>query len=702
MKKLSYIFFLFFASTCLHGQVVSIRPATALLGQTLTTTITLANSVMLSSSAPTGASDIYLQQGATIIYTNSYSSAQQYTLPYYPYFDDSLFTDFTIPIGAPLGWYDVHVLTYQTPIPWLPPVAVDNVLTNGFLVPAVNSCPVPSGLSATSITNTSAVINWTSPTVADTFRIRYQTSTSLYYYQDVAGIGGVTNTTLNNLTPGTTYFVDISTICNGAISSTYSVPILSFSTTSISVPCIRPNGISASGITNTSATILWNNFISADTFRIRYAEQYTTNYRYFNSVSPIPHSQVFSNLNPGTTYTVQISSICTGVSSGYSIPFNFTTLSTPVACVRPWGLSSSNITNISATLNWSPNVTADTFRIRYSVFGSGNNSFLNINGSGGSTATLNNLQANTLYTFQVSSICSGVSYGYSGSALFTTLNVPVACARPHTITATNITNVSALISWTNAVSADTFRIRYNEQGSFSFKYFNQPGLSGNSATLTGLYPNTTYNFVVSSICSGVSSGYCGVNSFTTTSVPVACVIPTGLTSTNITNNSADISWSQYVSADTFLIRYSVNGTTNYTWKKVPGTGGNGTTLTGLLPITTYQWQVRSVCVGNPLSSYSAPAIFGTPAKIRKPDFTDIAMTVYPNPANDKISVCLERSSDQNKNSLITIFDLSGRIVLEKEVVCIQGKNVFELDINFLSVGMYVLKFDGEKVLFVVR
>lgn len=794
MKKTLLLTAFLFSLLFSNAQVISIQPSSAFRGQTLTTTITLASGVMVSSSPSFGATDIYLKQGATTIYTNAFDPMiQQYTSPNFPYYADSLFTDFTIPAGAQFGWYDVHVITYDNTMPWLGPIPVDNVLVNGFLVPQVNSCPVPSGLSATAITNTTATINWTTPTVADTFRLRYKTATSAYTYIDMAGAGGLTNIALSNLSPGTTYFVDISTICNGAISSTYSVPVLSFTTGTTVVPCIRPNGITATAITNTSANILWTNYVSADTFRIRYAEQNTLNYQYINSTSAIPHTAALTNLNPGTTYTVQISSVCTGVSSGYSAPFTFTTLSTPincirpygiaaslitnvsasiswtnfvvadtfrirfaefgsssfryinvngglahlysltnlfpattynlqissvcagvssgygavysfvtlstpVACVRPWGLTSSNTTNTSVTLSWTPYVTADTFRIRFTELGSGTYMYLDVPGTGGSTAAINNLQPNSIYQYQVSSICTGLSSGYSPAALFTTLNIPISCARPFNPSVSNITNVSALISWTNLVSADTFRIRYAVQGTTNYQYFNQPGTSGNSATINGLYPNTTYVYAISSICTGSSTGYCGQNSFTTSTVPIACAIPTDLVVSNITNNSADVSWTQYVSADTFLIRYSVNGTTNYLWKKIPGTGGNGTTLTGLSPTTTYQWQVRSVCIANPLSSYSAPSVFGTPLRVRKPDDDKNLISVYPNPAIDKITVNVETTLDGDQNKSMYLFDLAGRLVYEKEIKIVSGKNVFEVDLEFLSSGMYVLKVGEENIL----
>ena len=687
MKKIIVSSFFLLVYNFTFAQVASITPTSAFQGQTLTTTITLASGVMMSASPPIGTSDIYLQQGSNIIYTTYFDQSQIYPSPIYPYFSDSLTTNFTIPSNAVPGWYDVHVIS-QGGIPNVLPILTDNILPNGFLVRLVNSCTVPSGISVSNITNTGAQINWNAQ-VADTFRIRYKTGSSAYQYKDVDGAGSVVNSTLLNLLPGTTYTIEVSTKCQG-VSSTYSIPIVSFTTLPITISCVRPNGIFTNSITNNSAAINWTNYVTADTFRIRYSVSGSGNYRYINYDGTLPHVYTLQNLQPATTYDIQVSSICLGVSSGYSPAISFVTSSTPVNCVRPWGLSSSNTTNISASLSWSPYVVADTFRIRYREVSGGNYIYVNKNGSGSNNFTLSNLQANTAYFWQVSSICLGVSSGYSSTSFFTTLNIPVACSRPHSLSVSNITNVSALISWSNLVSADTFRIRYSEVGSGINRYLNQPGTSGYSAILSGLNPNTNYQFQISSICTGTSSGYSTMATFSTSNVPVACTIPYNLTSTNITNSTADISWTPLVTADSFLVRYSVNGSTSYLWKKISGAGGiNSTTLTSLLPLTTYQWQVRTLCNGQPISSYSSLSIFGTPLKISR-STTDLKQNieVYPNPAHDRITIYF--TSSENEKEQIFITDISGKKIIHNEIKISQGENIFETDISQLSPGIYFL------------
>ncbi|MFN8164694.1 MAG: fibronectin type III domain-containing protein [Bacteroidia bacterium] len=566
--------------------------------------------------------------------------------------------------------------------------AVNTFTTNT----TIANCIRPFGLSAGSITNTSAVLSWTNYVVSDTFRIRYseQGSINYFYINSISPIPHAA--TLSNLHPGTTYDVQISSVCSG-VSTAYSA-VYSFTTLSTPVNCARPFSLASTAITNTGATITWSNFVTADTFRVRYSVFGSGNYRYITLNGALPHSVNLTGLQPATSYSVQVSSICSGVSSGYSAAISFVTASTPVNCVIPWGLSSSNTTNTDATVSWSPYVAADTFRIRYMEMGGNTFSYIDQNGAAGNSATISNLQANTVYQYQVSSICSGVSSGYSATAFFTTLSIPIACARPHTTSTTNITNSSALLHWTNMVSADTFRIRYAIQGTTNYTYINQPGASGFSCQLNNLNPNTTYTFQISSICTGASSGYSRVATFTTSNAPVACAIPFGLASSNITNNSADVSWSNLVTADSFLVRYYIHGTTNYFWKQIPGNIGSGTTLNGLTNNTTYDWQVRTICNGQPISSYSTVASFGTLLRTRKPDDLATRFEVYPNPAHDKLNILFTCSSDEQ--SQVSILDLSGRVLYSEEHSFIAGENDLELIVNSFSPGIYIIRVTTNK------
>ncbi len=90
-----------------------------------------------------------------------------------------------------------------------------------------------------------------------------------------------------------------------------------------------------------------------------------------------------------------------------------------------------------------------------------------------------------------------------------------------------------------------------------------------------------------------------------------CLIPGGLTTTNITNTSARFGWNATTS-DSFIVRYYESGVPLYYYKMVyPGTATN-VSITGLYPNTTYFWQVHTYCNGGLSGAYQpVPAVFTT-------------------------------------------------------------------------------------------
>jgi hypothetical protein len=243
------------------------------------------------------------------------------------------------------------------------------------------------------------------------------------------------------------------------------------------------------------------------------------------------------------------------------------------------------------------------------------------------------------------------------------------------------------------VTADTFRVRYSINGTTNFIWKDVNGAGGSSTTLTGLTPATTYQFQVSSKCAGVSSAYSTSFVFTTLNTTAACIIPYGLSTTNITNASAVVNWTNLVVADTFRIRYSVNGTTNYIWKDVSGSGGTtSATLSGLAASTVYQWQVRSVCTSMGSSSnYSSPVIFTTlAARIASENTGGLLhdVIVYPNPARS--SATLQFNADKDADATLALYDIAGREAQSGSFRMVEGKNGVELNLSNLTPGIYLV------------
>ncbi|WP_330745490.1 fibronectin type III domain-containing protein [Chryseobacterium sp. CP-77] len=103
----------------------------------------------------------------------------------------------------------------------------------------------------------------------------------------------------------------------------------------------------------------------------------------------------------------------------------------------------------------------------------------------------------------------------------------------------------------------------------------------------------------------------------------ACFVPTALTSSGITNNSAIISWTAPTTAPGSYEYYYTSSTT-IPDASTPISGASNTVsapISGLLPFTTYYFYVRSVC-GTSKSEWSLRGIFKTKCDAKTSMFED--------------------------------------------------------------------------------
>ena len=90
----------------------------------------------------------------------------------------------------------------------------------------------------------------------------------------------------------------------------------------------------------------------------------------------------------------------------------------------------------------------------------------------------------------------------------------------------------------------------------------------------------------------------------------ACPKPTNLTTTNITQTTADLGWTEAGTATTWEYDYGVTG---YGPPVGAGTSttSNPVNITGLSPNTTYDWYVRANCGAKEVSDWAGPQTFTT-------------------------------------------------------------------------------------------
>ena len=278
------------------------------------------------------------------------------------------------------------------------------------------------------------------------------------------------------------------------------------------------------------------------------------------------------------------------------------------ACNAVTGLSTTNITNVSAKLKWTT-VSCDSFLVRYYDISLPNTIYYKTVKPGTATyITVTGLYPNTTYKWLVKTYCNG---GESGAyqtipASFTTLSTVVYCAVPNLTTTTSVTGNSAVLNWNPLVAADSFQIRYNVTGTTNFTWIKISGAQS-SYTLTGLPSNTSYTWIVCGICSSSSTSYSSSNTFTTLSS--TCGLPNSalFTNSNVTSSSGTMGWAAVGGATSYNVRYAVRYSGN--WTTVTSTT-TSKSVSGLTASTWYEFQVQSVCASG-TSAYSTSGIFQT-------------------------------------------------------------------------------------------
>ncbi|MCO6461689.1 MAG: fibronectin type III domain-containing protein [Saprospiraceae bacterium] len=176
------------------------------------------------------------------------------------------------------------------------------------------------------------------------------------------------------------------------------------------------------------------------------------------------------------------------------------------------------------------------------------------------------------------------------------------CNPPENITISNITNNSALVSWSNALNGTSYVVEYKI--STSDTWIALPPVTGTSQLLTNLTAGTTYHVRIKTNCGDIISEYSPVYAFTTGN---SCDIPSGLVVTEITQNSAKVSWNPVSGATSYDFRYKLSSSGTWNTFNITGTT---VTFSGLTANTSYDVCVRAKC-GTVNSDYCPVVTFVT-------------------------------------------------------------------------------------------
>ncbi|MBN2681746.1 MAG: fibronectin type III domain-containing protein [Bacteroidales bacterium] len=221
-----------------------------------------------------------------------------------------------------------------------------------------------------------------------------------------------------------------------------------------------------------------------------------------------------TGLSADTDYQIYIQSDCSGYESLWIGPFDFTTLPT---CPAPTDFTANYYDSDEVQLSWTGGG-ASTWNLEYGPtgFAIGTGTYV---ADVSNPVTISGLVSETTYDFYVQDYCGvGDESVWVGPVTITTTD---ACPTPINVAASNITGVSADITWTG-FDGTAFDIEY---GASPFTPTGTPTIEDvapSTYNITGLNPVTNYSVYIRNDCGAEQSAWVGPINFTT---PCADFVP---------------------------------------------------------------------------------------------------------------------------------------------------------------------------------
>ena len=552
------------------------------------------------------------------------------------------------------------------------PSAYAYAYIDNLVIDVIPTCPKPTQVHVTAITDNSATISWTAVGSETSWEIAY--GPTGFDPDDAAATIVTANAnpyTVQNLTPATPYEFYVRALCSATDQSPWSTQ-------------------AASGVTQCSGAVA-----------LPYTENFDsyvgTTYSDANGIAPACWTTFSTNTSYGAPHI-------TGSGS-----YHFTH-SDPNCMVFTCGSAGSDAYAALPTFNQPLNtLTLNFWRAMESAT---NGSTLTV----GYVTDLNDLATSFVLVDTIPSVTS--TAGDTISVDFTAANIPAngnicfhwnystsfysCCIDDINVTSngsgpvvtdpTVATNAATAIGQTTAtlngtitnpdnvtITAKGFEWKATAGGTY------QPvTVTGNNLTynLTGLTASTGYTYKAFITFNGTTVYGNEVTFTTLENTPDPCNVPTGLTAGTITHESIAISWDADANVSSWNIQYRpVGGTLSSATATT-----NSYTITGLAPETEYQIQVQADCGDGNVSDWSAAINATTTTGIENHLLNSISL--YPNPAKEYIDV---RVDEFNVTSM-EVYDVYGKLINTVNVI----DNPTRINVSNLAAGMYFVRVTTEE------
>ena len=357
----------------------------------------------------------------------------------------------------------------------------------------------------------------------------------------------------------------------------------------------KVTGFKAKSKTNVSANLQWNKNISVDGYVLdKYDGSKWVTIKTFTSSANTSFN--VTGLKASTTFKFRIKAYkIYDITTVYSA---FTYLNVNTRPYTTTGMKCSSKTNVSATLQWNKNISANGYVLdKY---------------DGSKWVTIKTLTSNANTSFNVTGLNASKTFKFRlrayknfGSAkeysAFTYLNVNT---RPYTTTGmkcSSKTNVSANLQWNKNISADGYVLdKYDGSKWVTIKTFTSN--ANTSFNVTGLKASTTFKFRLRAYKNfGSAKEY---SAYTYLNVNTRPYTTTGFKMKSAAKNAITLQWNKNISASGYCIE-KWDGSKWVQIKRYTSNANVTYTATGLKANTAYKFRIRAYkTIGN-VNEYSA-------------------------------------------------------------------------------------------------
>ncbi len=470
--------------------------------------------------------------------------------------------------------------------------------------------PNPVSTNGSAPTASSFTANWNAALGATSYSLDYSTNSNLSSPITINNIS-VTNASIAGLSANTTYYYQVRASNSSGTSSNSNI-------SSQLTLTLAPVANAASAISPSGFTANWATTTGANSYRLDVASDnsFTTPVSGFSDLTVNTTSSGVTGLTAGNTYYYRVRAVNAAGPSANSNTISQITISPAPVAIDP-----TFITTSSFTANWQAANGAASYRLdvspdNFSTFVTGFND-LSVTFT---STSVTGLSEGITYQYRVRAVnVGGTSANSNSIAVVTVPPVPTAAA------ATSISTSGFTANWSLVSGATEYLLDISSDNFSSYLtgYINK-SLATNSELVTGLQPNTTYQYRVrakSSSGTSANSATISVLTYSVAPVAVAATAPTqtGLTAnwnaiTGITNFKLDVSSDDFATRVSGFDDLSVTGTSKV--------------ITGLASGVTYKYRLRAVNATGPSGNSNVIGIITIPATPVASAATSISQTGF--------------------------------------------------------------------------